>query len=152
MARSKTSASRAAAARPAGASQRQLRVGEELRHAIARLLERGELHDPDLAGRSITVTEVRVSPDLKNATVFVMPLGGRGEAEALAALKRAQPYIRGLVAHEVRLRFAPRFSFVLDQSFDQAGRIETILRDIAPDGAGEPAMDPVTDRDEGDGA
>jgi len=148
MSRSKSSASRATAARPATASQRCLRVGEELRHAIARLLERGELHDPDLAGLSITVTEVRVSPDLKNATVFVMPLGGRAEAQALAALKRAQAYIRGLVAHEVQLRHAPRLGFVLDTSFDNAVRIETILRDVAP-GATAPGG---TDKEEGDGA
>lgn len=133
--------SRSHAARPAAATQRQLRVGEELRHAIARLIERGELRDPDLAGRSITVTEVRVSPDLKNATVFVMPLGGRGEAETLAALKRAQAHIRGVVAHEVRLRHAPRFSFQLDTSFDNAVRIETLLREVAPH-----------ERDEEDGA
>jgi ribosome-binding factor A len=140
--------SKSSAARPAAATQRQLRVGEELRHAIARLLERGELHDPDLAGRSITVTEVRVSPDLKNATVFVMPLGGRGEAEALAALKRARAYIRSLVAHEVQLRHAPQFSFVLDTSFDNAVRIETLLRDVAPG----PADQDDGPKDSGNGA
>ncbi len=112
--------------------QRQLRVGEELRHVIARLLERGALSDPALSGLPITVTEVRVSPDLKNATAFVVPLGGKGGAEAVKALNHAQAYLRGLVAGEIRLRNAPRLKFVLDTSFDNASRIERILSEVAP--------------------
>lgn len=117
--------------------QRQLRVGEELRHVIARLLDRGALSDPALSGVSITVSEVRVSPDLKNATVFVTPLGGEGSAEVIKALNHAQPYLRGLVARAVRLRFAPRFNFVLDTSFDYAGRIERILAGLGGAGGGD---------------
>jgi ribosome-binding factor A len=111
--------------------QRQLRVGEELRHVLARLIERGALRDPALNGLPITVTEVRVSPDLKNATAFVVPLGGKGGAEAVKALNHAQAYLRGLVAGEMRLRFVPRLAFALDTSFDNASRIERILGELA---------------------
>jgi len=124
--------------RPRAASQRQLRVGEELRHVIARLLERGVLHDPAVAGFSFTVTEVRVSPDLKNATAFVTPLGGEGGAAAVKALNHAAPHLRALIGHEMRLRHTPRLGFVLDTSFDQATRIDRILRDIHQDEPGGP--------------
>lgn len=128
-----------------GASQRQLRVGEEMRHVIARLLERGVLRDPAVAGRSYTVTEVRVSPDMKNATAFVTPLGGEGGAEAVKALNHAAPHLRGLVAHEMQLRHAPRIGFELDTSFDNASRIDRLLREVAP-------AAPVSEKDEDDGA
>lgn len=127
---------------PQGASQRQLRVGEELRHVVARLLERGVLRDPAVAGRSFTVTEVRVSPDMKNATAFVTPLGGEGGAEAVKALNHAAPHLRSLMAHEVRLRHTPRLSFLLDTSFDHATRIDRLLREVAP------AEDQTADRPE----
>ena len=108
-------------------SQRQLRVGEELRHVLAQVLSRGELRDPDLVGRTITVTEVRISPDLKNATAFIVPLGGEHKAEVLKALKRCSAFLRGAIGHEVRLRVVPRLSFELDISFDHAQKIEEIL-------------------------
>ena len=108
-------------------SQRQLRVGEELRHVLAQVLSRGELRDPDLVGRTITVTEVRISPDLKNATAFIVPLGGEHKAEVLQALKRCSAFLRGAIGHEVRLRVVPRLSFELDVSFDHAQKIEEIL-------------------------
>ena len=112
-------------------SQRQLRVGEELRHALARILARGELRDPALVGAQVTVTEVRVGPDLRNATAYVTPLGG-GDASALvAALRHAAPYLRGRIADEVRLRFAPTIQFEADRSFERAGRIERLLREPA---------------------
>src|SRR3984893_18984531 len=91
--------------RPAG--QRQLRVGEELRHLLAELLRPGELRDPALREANIAVTEVRISPDLRNATAFVMPLGGANATEILAGLKRSSPFLRRLVAREVQLRYAP---------------------------------------------
>ncbi len=109
-------------------SQRQLRVGEELRHALAHVLERGEVHDPGLASVSVTVTEVRVSPDLRNATAFIMPLGGAAEADAIEALTRARGFIRRRLAEMVRLRITPAFSFRLDASFAEAGHIEALLR------------------------
>ncbi|MGZ8995227.1 MAG: 30S ribosome-binding factor RbfA [Rhodospirillales bacterium] len=109
-------------------SQRQLRVGEELRHALAHLLERGEVHDPGLAGAPVTVTEVRVSPDLRNATAFIMPLGGAADAAAVEALTRAKGFVRRRVAEMVRLRTMPAFSFRIDESFDEAGHIEALLR------------------------
>jgi ribosome-binding factor A len=121
-------------------SQRQLRVGEELRHVLAQVLSRGELRDPDLVGRTITVTEVRISPDLKNATAFIVPLGGEHKAEVLKALRRCSAFLRGAIGHEVRLRVVPRLSFELDVSFDHAQKIEEILhrpevlQDIRPAG------------------
>ena len=108
-------------------TQRQLRVGEELRHIIATILERGEIRDPDVVGRLITVTEVNVSPDLHNATVFIVPLGGGEMAKLLAGLKRARAYIRHEVARHIQLRIVPEFSFVSDTSFDTASRIEALL-------------------------
>ena len=108
-------------------SQRQLRVGEELRHAIAQVLERGDIRDPDVAGRPVTVTEVSVSPDLRNATVFVVPLGGGDPKPLLAGLKRVRPYLRHEVAKQVQLRLVPDLSFAADDTFEQASRIEALL-------------------------
>ena len=108
-------------------SQRQLRVGEELRHALSRILSRGELRDPALAGLNLTVTEVRASPDLKNATAYVMPLGGGGLDEAVEALNRAAGFFRTRIARDVALRHAPRISFAPDRSFDEAHRVREIL-------------------------
>ncbi|HEY3918085.1 MAG TPA: 30S ribosome-binding factor RbfA [Stellaceae bacterium] len=119
----------------AAPSQRQLRVGEEMRHVLARIFQRGELRDPALHDVTLTVTEVRLSPDLKRATAFVMPLGGRNVAEIMAGLKRGASHLRRLVAQEVKLRVAPQIAFALDDSFDQASRIDSILRrdDVARD-------------------
>ncbi len=116
-----------ASRRAAGPSQRQLRVGEELRHGLARVLARGGFRDPALSGLNVTVTEVRMSPDLKNATAFVVPLGGAGLEEAVAAFNRAAGLFRTQVAREVRLRHAPRISFEADRSFDYAHKMSEIL-------------------------
>lgn len=112
--------------RPPG--QRPLRVGEEVRHALARIFERGELRDPDLAGTAITVTEVRLSPDLKNAIAYIMPLGGQRAAEVVTALRRSAPYLRRAVGRAVKLRYAPNLSFALDTAFDHASRIGALLQ------------------------
>jgi len=112
-------------------SQRQLRVGEELRHTLARILERGEIRDPNVAGRGVTITEVSVSPDLRQATVFVVPLGGGEAAPLLAGLTRAAPFLRREVAKQVQLRVAPEFSFAADTSFDKAKRIDELLNSPA---------------------
>lgn len=110
-------------------SQRQLRVGEELRHALVRILSRGDLRDPELEGVRVTVTEVNVSPDLRNATAYVVPFGG-GQAESLvAALNRAAGYVRGQLAQDVNLRHAPGIRFEIDRSFDHASRIDQLLHD-----------------------
>lgn len=109
-------------------SQRQLRVGEELRHIIAAVIERGDFRDPDLLGRAITVTEVRVSPDLRNATVFVVPLGGGDASTILKGLKRAKAYLRHELARSVDLRCVPDLSFEPDLTFDEASRIDSLLR------------------------
>ena len=108
-------------------SQRQLRVGTEIRHALSAVLQRGEVRDPDLEDRSITVTEVRMSPDLKNATAFVMPLGGGAADSVLPALRRNAPFLRRCVATAVPLKFTPQLSFQLDRSFEIAGRIDRVL-------------------------
>lgn len=117
---------------------RPLRVGEELRHALAHIFEQGRLHDPALSGLALTVTEVRVSPDLKNATAYVMPLAGAHAGEALAALKRASGFLRRELAQMVELRVVPTIGFALDTSFEHASRIDALLhrpevaRDLAP--------------------
>jgi len=113
-----------------GPSQRQLRVGEELRHALAMTLERGELRDPALVKTPITVTEVRLSPDLKNATCFVTPLGGGTDEEVkdvVAALERAKKFLRHEVVKRVNLRYAPTLHFLHDTTFDVAHRIDSLL-------------------------
>jgi ribosome-binding factor A len=111
-----------------GPSQRQLRAGELVRHALAEVLSRGEVHDPVIQGHMITVPEVRMSPDLRQATAYVMPLGGRDEKEVLAALDRNKRFLRGEVARRVNLKFAPEIRFRLDERFDEAERIEKLLR------------------------
>ncbi len=111
-------------------SQRQLRVGEELRHALAWILERGEIRDPGLSGPPVTVTEVRISPDLRNATAFVMPLGGgAGTEDVVAALNRAAPFVRRQLGKAVKLRYLPGLNFLADPTFDEAGRISDLLKD-----------------------
>ena len=127
-----------------GPSQRQLRVGEALRHALADILARGELRDPELAGLQVTVTEVRVSPDLRAATAFVVPFGG-GDAAALAkALNRATGFFRMRLTDAVELRAAPTVRFAPDLSFDKADRIEQLLH--------EPAVARDLKKDRGNGA
>jgi len=111
-----------------GPSQRQLRVGELIRHALAEMLTRGDVHDPVLAGHLITVPEVRMSADLRLATIYVMPLGGRDADDVLAALNRNKRFLRGEIAHRVNLKFAPEIRFRLDERFDEAERIEKLLR------------------------
>jgi ribosome-binding factor A len=112
---------------PAGPTQRQLRVAEEIRHVLAGVFARGELHDPELAGVVITVTEVRIGPDLKRATAFVARLGRSDVDALLPALKRAAPFLRGQVAHALRLRFAPDLSFQPDSALEYATKIDRLL-------------------------
>ncbi len=109
-------------------SQRALRVGELIRHAMADMLTRGAVHDPVIEGHLITVPEVRMAPDLRVATVYVMPLGGRDLDEVLAALDRNKKYLRGEIARHVNLKFAPEIRFRIDERFAEAERIEKILR------------------------
>jgi ribosome-binding factor A len=122
-----------------GASQRQLRVAETVRHAIADILTQGLVHDPVLEGHLVTVPEVRMSADLKLATIYVTPLGGRDTADVIAALDRNRRFLRGEIARRVNLKFAPDIRFRADERFDEAERIEKLLRtpavqrDLAPD-------------------
>ena len=111
-----------------GPSQRQLRVGELIRHALAEMLSRGEIHDPTIEAHMITVPEVRMTADLRLATIYVMPLGGKDEKEVVAALERNKKFLRGEIAHRVNLKFAPDIRFRIDERFDEAARIEKILR------------------------
>lgn len=102
-----------------GPSQRQLRVGELIRRTLSDVLNRGEIHDPELNRLSLTVGEVRASPDLKVATAYVMPLGGRGREDALALLERNRSELRRAVARELTLKYAPELRFVIDETFDK---------------------------------
>ncbi len=110
-----------------GPSQRQLRVAEEIRHVLAGLFERRDFRDPELAAASLTVTEVRMSPDMKHATVFVARLGRSDVEELLPVLKRAAPFLRGQVAHAVQLRYAPDLSFQPDHALEYATKIDRLL-------------------------
>ncbi len=136
MARRSPSAARA----PRGPSQRQLRAGELIRHALTAILAREDLRDPDLAGVSVTVSEVRASPDLRQATVFCAPLGGGDPAKTVAALNRCVAFLRGQLGREIALKFTPALRFAADESFDEATRIDRLLkqpdvaRDLARDG------------------
>ncbi|MEM9710129.1 MAG: 30S ribosome-binding factor RbfA [Pseudomonadota bacterium] len=102
-----------------GPSQRQLRVGELIRRRLAEVLARGEVHDPDLNALSITVGEVRTSPDLKVATAYVMPLGGRGKEEVVEILNRNRREIRRMVGRGLSLKFSPEIRFVMDETYDR---------------------------------
>ncbi|MFT3974009.1 MAG: 30S ribosome-binding factor RbfA [Amaricoccus sp.] len=109
-------------------SQRQLRVGEVIRRALSEILQRGELHDPDLAHVSVTVSEVKVAPDLRHATAFVLPLGGVNTAEVVRALGRNRIELRRLVTDRIDLRFSPELAFQADTRFDQMDRTREVLR------------------------
>ena len=111
-----------------GPSQRALRVGELIRHALSDMLTRGDVHDPVLEGHLVTVPEVRMTADLRLATIYVMPLGGRDIQQVLDALERNKRFLRGEIAHRVNLKFAPDLRFRADERFDEAERIEKILR------------------------
>jgi ribosome-binding factor A len=113
---------------PAERSVRTLRVGEQLRHALADILMRGEVHDDVLAKHSVTVTEVRMSPDLKHATAFVKPLLGADEAAVLKALRTNTAYLQREVARRVKLKYAARLKFLADESFDEGSHIDALLR------------------------
>ena len=109
-------------------SQRQLRVGEELRHVLVQILARADFDDPLLAEANLTVTQVSVSPDLQNATAFVIPLGGGEAQEIVRALNRAAGYLRGQLGRSISLRRTPRLAFAADRSFDQAAEIDRLLQ------------------------
>jgi ribosome-binding factor A len=109
-------------------SQRQLRAGEVLRHALAEILTRGDVHDPVIQSHTITVPEVRMTPDLRLATIYVMPLGGKDGPEVLEAFERNKRFLRGELARRINLKFAPDIRFRIDERFDEAERIEKLLR------------------------
>ena len=111
-----------------GPSQRQLRVGELIRHAMAEMLSRGDIHDPTIESHMITVPEVAMTVDLRLATIYVMPLGGRDAKPVIEALERNKKYLRGEIARRINLKFAPDIRFRFDERFDEAERIEKILR------------------------
>ena len=124
-------------------SQRALRAGELVRHAMADMLTRGEVHDPVIEGHLITIPEVRMTPDLRFATIYVMPLGGRDAEKVVAALERNKKFLRGDIARRINLKFAPDIRFRADERFDEAERIEKILRtpEVRRDLESKPADD-----------
>jgi ribosome-binding factor A len=111
-----------------GPTQRQLRVGETLRHALAEILVRGDIRDPDLMGVSVTITQVLPSGDMRHATAYCEPLGGKNADKIVAALNRHKAYLRGQMGHLIALKFTPELRFVEDKSFAEAERIENILK------------------------
>jgi ribosome-binding factor A len=111
-----------------GPSQRQLRVGEVLRHSLSEILLRGDIRDADLAGVSVTITQIIPSGDMRHATVYCEPLGGKNADKIIAALNRNKAYLRGQMGHTITLKFTPELRFVEDKSFAEAERIETILK------------------------
>ena len=132
-------------------SQRALRVGELIRHALAEILSRGEVRDDVLEAHIITVPEVRMAPDMRLATAYVMPLGGKDVAPVLEALERNKRFIKGEVARRINLRYAPEIRFRRDETFEEASRIDTLLRSekVRRDlGAREKAEDGQDDADD----
>ncbi len=115
--------------KPEGPSVRVLRVGEQVRHVLSEILQRGDVHDDVLATHPVSVTEVRMSPDLRHATVFVKPLLGRDEEAVLKALRTNTAYLQREVAHRIRMKYAAKLKFLADESFDEADRIERLLSD-----------------------
>ena len=126
-------------AAPKGPSQRQLRAGELVRHALVEIFREEEINDPVLAGVSVTVTEVRVNPDLRHATVFVEPLGGENADEVVKALNKHSRFVRGHLGRAIELRFTPDLHFRHDESFNEAARMARLFddprvrRDLTPD-------------------
>jgi ribosome-binding factor A len=135
-----------------GPSQRALRAGELVRHAVAEILSRGDVHDPVIETHLITVPEVKMSPDLRQATIYIMPLGGHDEKEVLAALERNKRYLRGEIAHRINMKFAPDIRFRIDDRFDEADRIDRLLRSPQVqrdlDAKNDDATDETRDEDE----
>ncbi len=115
------------------ASKRQLRVGEQLRHIISEVLAEGNIHDPDLVGTSVTVTEVNPSPDMRNATVYVLPLGGLNEDTIIKALNRSSGFIQSEMGRQLTMKFTPRLSFKKDESFEYGDHIDSLIREIQKD-------------------
>lgn len=129
--------------KPLGPSQRQLRVGELVRHALAEIFARGDIEDEAMVGAVVTVPEVRMSNDLKLASAYIMPLGGQHAEEIVAALNRHTKFVRGRIAPKLNLKFAPDIRFFVDDTFEEAGRIDELLRsdrvkrDLDEDGSDE---------------
>ena len=112
-----------------GPSVRVLRVGEQVRHVLSEILQRGDVHDDVLAKHPVSITEVRMSPDLRHATVFVKPLLGRDEDAVIKALRTNTAYLQREVAHRIRMKYAAKLKFLPDESFDEASHIDKLLRD-----------------------
>lgn len=110
-----------------GASQRQLRAGELIRHSLVEILRRDPLREPALVGVSVTISEVRVSPDLKQARIYAYPLGGGDAAGVISALNRTAPYLRGLLGKKIELKFTPALTFLQDETFAESSKIDELL-------------------------
>jgi ribosome-binding factor A len=134
---------------PRGPSQRQLRAGELTRHALVEVLRAEEINDPDLAGVSVTVTEVRLSPDLRHATVFVEPLGGAQAETVVKALNRHHRFLRGRLGHAIDMKFTPELKFLHDETFNEAARMNALFADprVAQDLGPQPPSDGWKEQD-----
>jgi ribosome-binding factor A len=132
-----------------GPSQRQLRAGELIRHSLVEILREEDISDPALEGVSVTVTEVRMSPDLRHATVFVEPLGGGHAAEVVEGLNRHAKFLRGRLGRSIELKFTPDLKFLHDESFDEAARMNRLFEDprVRQDLAPQPPSDAWKDED-----
>src|SRR3954451_11526269 len=132
-----------------GPTQRQLRAGELIRHSLVEILREEEIADPSLEGVSVTVTEVRMSPDLRNATVFVEPLGGGHAPEVVKALNRHAKFLRGRLGHAIEMKFTPALKFLHDESFDEAARMTRLFQDprVARDLSPQPPSDSWKDEE-----
>jgi ribosome-binding factor A len=132
-----------------GPSQRQLRAGELMRHALVEILREEEISDPALAGVSVTVTEVRMSPDLRHATVFAEPLGGGHAPEVIEALNRHARFLRGRLGHAIDMKFTPDLKFLHDESFEEAAKMSRLFADprVAQDLSPQPPSDSWKDED-----
>ncbi|MBS0333702.1 MAG: 30S ribosome-binding factor RbfA [Proteobacteria bacterium] len=134
---------------PSGPTQRQLRAGELTRHALVDVLREEDINDEALKGVSVTVTEVRMSPDLRHATVFVEPLGGEHAGEVVAGLNRHAKFLRGRLGHRIDMKFTPDLKFIHDESFDEATRMNRLFEDprVAQDLRPQPPSDSWKDED-----
>ena len=129
-------------------SQRQLRMAESIRQILSELLLRGDIHAAELSGVSVTVSEVRISPDLKNATAFCLPLGGGDAEKVVAALNRVKAPVRGMLGKQLTTRYTPSIHFELDTTFDYADSIDALLKspDVADDLGDPEGVDPLSDQ------
>jgi ribosome-binding factor A len=127
------------------ASKRQLRVGEQLRHIISEVLSEGNIHDPEVSTTPVTVTEVQPSPDMRNATVYVVPLGGVNEEAVIKGLNRSSGFVQAEMARQLSMKFTPRLTFKKDASFEYGDHIDSLIRKTSAERSSDQKSDPDSD-------